>query len=128
MSFTTVTSSSKDVCGSRSNINSGVRAPQTVRELVAHYQKHEWTLERKAFATVDAHNAYLKLHILPKWQDHKLSEVKTIAVEQWLEGLSFAPATKAKLRNITSAAFSHGIRHEWKSLSLGRAFAIASEQ
>jgi integrase len=107
----------KAVLGLRLNINSGVRAPQTMRELVAHYQKHELTLERKAFATVDAHSAYLNLHILPKWQDHKLSEVKTIAVEQWLEGLTFAPATKAKLRNIMSAVFSHGIRHEWISFN-----------
>lgn len=107
----------KAILSLRSTINSGVRAPQTVSELVAHYQQHELTLERKAFATVDAHNAYLKLHILPKWHDHKLSEVKTIAVEQWLESLSYAPATKAKLRNIMSAVFSHAIRHEWISFN-----------
>jgi integrase len=107
----------KAVLSLRSTINSGVRAPETVRDLVAHYQKHELTLERKAFATVDAHESYLTLHILPKWQDHKLSEVKTVAVEQWLESLNLAPATKTKIRNIMSAVWSHGIRHEWFSFN-----------
>lgn len=103
----------KAVLSLRSTINSGIRAPQTVSELVAHYRKHELTLERKAFATVEAHQSYLTLHILPKWQDHKLSEVKTVAVEQWLESLELAPASKTKIRNIMSAVYSHGIRHEW---------------
>jgi len=51
----------------RSTINTGVRSPETVGDLVAHYQKHELTLERKAYATVEAHESYLTLHILPKW-------------------------------------------------------------
>ena len=102
----------KAVLSLRSTINSGVRAPETVRDLVAHYRKHELTLERKAYATVEAHESYLTLHILPKWQDHRLSEVKTVAVEQWLESLELAPATKTKIRNIMSAVWSHGIRHE----------------
>lgn len=50
---------------------------------------------------------------MPTWGTYKLSEVRTVAVEKWLDGLSFAPATKAKIRNIMSAVFSHGIRHEW---------------
>src|ERR1039457_267782 len=107
----------KAVLSLRSNINSGVRSPETVRDLIAHYRKHELTLERKAYATVQAHESYLTLHILPKWQDHKLSEVKTVAVEQWLDTMELAPATKTKIRNIMSAVYSHGIRHEWISFN-----------
>jgi integrase len=59
----------------------------------------------------------LELHILPKWKAFKLSEVKTVAVEKWLDDLSFAPATKTKIRNIMSAVYSHGIRHEWLSFN-----------
>jgi integrase len=103
----------KAVLSLRSTINSRVRSPETVSDLIAHYRKHELTLERKAFATVNAHELYLTLHILPKWKDHKLSEVKTVAVEKWLDSLTFAPATKTKIRNIMSAVYSHGIRHEW---------------
>src|SRR5277367_3999567 len=49
----------KAVLSLRSTINSGVRAPETVNDLVAHYRKHELTTERKAFATVEAHESYL---------------------------------------------------------------------
>ncbi len=59
----------------------------------------------------------MTLHILPKWQDYKLSEVKTVAVEQWLDSMDLAPATKTKIRNIMSAVYSHGIRHEWISFN-----------
>ena len=38
----------KAVLSLRSTINSGVCSPKTVHELVAHYRKHELTLERKA--------------------------------------------------------------------------------
>ena len=107
----------KAVLSLRSTINSGVRSPETVRDLIAHYRKHELTMERKAYATVQAHESYLTLHILPKWQDYRLSEVKTVAVEEWLESLELAPATKTKLRNIMSAVYSHGIRHEWISFN-----------
>jgi integrase len=107
----------KAVLSLRSNINSGVRSPQTVNELVAHYRQHELTLERKAFATVEAHESYLTLHILPKRGNHRLSEVKTVTVEKWLESLPLAPATKTKIRNIMSAVWSHGIRHEWFSFN-----------
>lgn len=103
----------KAVLSLRSTINTGVRSPETVKDLVAHYRKHELTLERKAYATVEAHESYLTLHILPKWKDYRLSQVKTVAVEQWLDSMDYAPATKTKIRNILSAVYSHGIRHEW---------------
>jgi len=107
----------KAVLSLRATINSGVRSPETVNDLVAHYRKHELTLERKAFATVEGHESYLTLHILPKWNAHNLSEVKTVVVEKWLESLSLAPASKTKIRNIMSAIFSHAIRHEWTAFN-----------
>jgi integrase len=103
----------KAVLSLRAKINSGVRSPETVNDLVIHYSKHELTLERKAFATVDALNIYIKLYVTPKWGSFKLSEVKTVAVEQWLESLPLAPGSQTKIRNIMSAIFSHDIRHEW---------------
>jgi hypothetical protein len=90
-----------------------VRSPETLNDLITHYKQHELTLERKAFATVDAHTVYIKNYVAPKWGVCKLSEVKTVAVEQWLESLPLAPASQSKIRNIMSAIFSHGIRHEW---------------
>jgi integrase len=103
----------KAALGLRVKINSGVRSPETVDELIAHYLKHELTLDRKAFATVEGHRVYIERYVRPRWGTLKLSEVRTVAVEQWLEGLPLAPGSRTKIRNVMSAIFSHGIRHEW---------------
>jgi integrase len=103
----------KAVLSLRATINSGVRTPETVDELITHYSKHELTPERKAFATIEGHTSYLKLHIVPKWGEYKLSAVRTVAVEAWLDNLPLSPGTRTKIRNIMSAVFTHGIRHEW---------------
>lgn len=60
----------------RANINTGVRSPETVNDLIAHYAKHELTLERKAFATVDAHTVYIRKYVTPIWGALRLSEGK----------------------------------------------------
>jgi integrase len=39
--------------------------------------------------------------------------VKSVQVEQWLKSLPLAPGSKAKLRNIMSALYSHATRWEW---------------
>lgn len=40
-----------------------------------------------------------------------LDDVKSVAVEKWLRSLDLAPGTKAKIRNLMGAPFSHCIRH-----------------
>jgi integrase len=96
------------------NSNSGVRSPETVNDLVAHYSQHELSVESgKRSSTREVYAGFLKLHIAPKWGSYRISEVKTVAVEKWLHGLSYAPATKSKIRNIMSAVFNHAIRYEW---------------
>lgn len=97
----------------RTNINIDVRVPVTVSELVAHYRKHELTPERKAFATIQSTSLYLSNHIVPKWGDLWLTDVRTVQVEEWLHSLPFAPGTRSKIRNIMSAVFNHAIRYEW---------------
>jgi hypothetical protein len=103
----------KAVLSLRSNINTGVRVPETLGDLITHYRERELTLQRKAYATVEAHRSYLMLHILPKLKAYRLTEVKTTDVEGWLEKMKLAPATRTKIRNIMSAVFSHGIRHDF---------------
>lgn len=82
----------------------------TIRELVEHYRQHE--LPRKAFSTQQAYQSYLNENLLPTWGNHKLNEVKAVAVEEWLATLKFTNGTKAKLRNILSALFTHAQRWE----------------
>lgn len=97
----------------RAKINSEVSSPETVNELLAHYQRYELTEDRKSFATVEGHRSYIKLHIVPRWGEYRLTSVRTVEVEQWLDSLPLAPGTRTKIRNIMSAVFSHGIRHQW---------------
>jgi integrase len=97
----------------RANINVEVRVPQTVSDLAAHYRKHELTSDKKAFATIESTSIYLSNHVVPKWGNVWLSDVRTVEVEQWLHSLPYAPATRSKIRNIMSTLFNHGIRHEW---------------
>jgi hypothetical protein len=97
----------------RSNINSEVRSPEMVDELLAHYLKHELTTERKAYSTVEVNSSFLRLYVKPRWGGVKLSDVKATAVEKWLSAVPKSPATRAKIRAVFSALFSHAVRHEW---------------
>jgi integrase len=42
-----------------------------------------------------------------------LSNIKAVAVEEWLGGLPLANGSKAKIRNVMSALFTHAMRYEW---------------
>jgi integrase len=89
--------------------------PLTCEQLIAHYMERELSEgnHQKAYSTKAGYKCYLANWILPRWRSYKLLSVKAIAVEEWLASLSAAAATKAKLRNIMSAVFSHAIRYEW---------------
>jgi integrase len=106
----------------------------TAETLVNHYRQHELpdAFEKKkptaglanedckSYSTQTIYDGYLKKWIVPRWGSYRLSEVKAVQVEVWLKGLCFpkttlplARGTKAKIRNIMSALFSHAIRWEW---------------
>jgi integrase len=98
----------------RANVNKETRTPRTVAELVTHYTEKELPKDSsKAYSTRKAYQSYFKNWIAPVWGSYRLSAVKTVAVEDWLRTLSLAPGTKAKMRNILSALFTHAMRHEW---------------
>ncbi len=65
----------------------------------------------KAHSTAVTYKRYLKKWILPRWKTYSIRSIEPIAVEDWLFGLKKANGTKAKIRNIMSAVFRHGIRH-----------------
>jgi len=97
--------------------------------LVQHYRQHEMPdifyresqlpeqlaedENRKSYATQDTYEGYLKKWILPRWKSYRLPDVKSVQVEQWLKSLPLAPGSKAKIRNIMSALYSHALRWEW---------------
>jgi integrase len=102
--------------------------------LVNHYRQHELPdvfnnmkpqpgardEETKSYATQVTYEGYLKKWILPRWRACRLKDIKATAVEDWLKKLCFpktnialARGSKAKIRNIMSALYSHAIRWEW---------------
>ncbi|MFL6389160.1 MAG: tyrosine-type recombinase/integrase [Terriglobales bacterium] len=99
----------------------------SIATLVEHYREHELPdifyktpptddepeEDRKAFSTQETYEGYLKKWILPRWGQYRLIDVKAIQVEQWLKTLSLARGSKAKIRNIMCALYSHAIRWEW---------------
>jgi integrase len=101
----------------------------SIETLVDHYRQHEMPdifykkkqlpeavaedENRKSYATQDTYEGYLKKWILPRWKSYRLPDVKAVQVEQWLKALPLAPGSKAKIRNIMSALYSHALRWEW---------------
>lgn len=75
---------------------------------------------RKSYATQVTYDGYLRKWILPRWRTCRLADIKAVDVEKWLKTLCFpktgiplARGSKAKIRNIMSALYSHAIRWEW---------------
>ena len=103
----------------------------SLETLVKHYRQHEMPdiyykktelpqeiaqdENRKSYATQDTYEGYLKKWILPRWKSYRLPDIKPVQVEQWLKSLPLSPGSKAKIRNIMSALYSHALRWEWVS-------------
>ncbi len=97
----------------RTTINTEVVSPETVNDLIAHYQVHELTPERKAFSSMETERIMLRKYIGPNWGESRLSEVRTIKVEEWLKLLELAPASRAKVKAVFRQIYTHAIRYEW---------------
>ena len=96
----------------RTNASAGNPAvPVTFSQLVKHYTNNE--LPSKAHSTQRTVETSLNVWMVPQWGDFRLSDVRTVDVENWLRGLSLANATKAKIRNVMHSIFAHACRHEW---------------
>jgi len=90
--------------------------PQTVRKLVEHYRLKETPMdnhEGKRRSTKLGYISNLENHILPRWGDYPPGRVTAVEVEEWLKSLKLAPGSRAKVRNVLSMIFRHGIRWGW---------------
>ena len=95
----------------RVDINRETWMPSTVEQLVTHYTERE--LPSKAHTTRAVYGSYIRTWVVPHWGVRSVSDVKTVAVEEWLKGLPLANGSKAKVRNVMHALFNHAMRHEW---------------
>lgn len=83
----------------------------TINTLWEHYSQEELPL--KALSTQDAYIIYAKNWIVPRWGNLPLEQVKTVEVERWLRAIGVADGTKAKIKCVMSALFSHAVRWEF---------------
>ncbi len=86
----------------------------TVSELVDHYRQRELATDHiwKTHSTKVTYQGYLNKWILPRWGSHSVSIIKAGEVELWLRSLPLARSSCAKIRNLMSVIFNHGIRYQ----------------
>jgi integrase len=120
MLFPTKALASVAVESLKSSVNrAGVQksaGPRTFGGLVDHYRMKELSKEsndRKRRKTKKVYEGNLKNHIVPRWGDYDIREIASVEVEEWLDRLKMAPASRSKLRNQMSTVFRHGIRWGW---------------
>lgn len=86
----------------------------TIFELAEHYRQRELRPDTiwKTYSTKVTYEGYLNKWILPRWGNYALARVNAGEVELWLRSLTLARASCAKIRNLMSVLFNHGIRYE----------------
>jgi len=92
------------------------RDPIFMGELIAHFREYELIDrgdEGRAYSTRKRCNSVLDKWVLPRWQGYKVSEIRTVDVENWLRGLHLARGTKAKIRKTLGLLYSHALRWEF---------------
>jgi len=83
----------------------------TINTLWERYSQKELPL--KALSTQDVYIIYAKNWIVPRWGNLPLEQIKTVEVERWLRATGVADGTKAKIKCVMSALFSHAVRWEF---------------
>ena len=102
----------------RRDINmSNVRSkgkPLTLSQLADHYSQRELSpnCRWKTHSTKLGYRGYLCKWIIPRWGAHKLTHIRAGEIELWLRSLPLARSSCAKIRNVMSVLFNHGLRHE----------------
>jgi integrase len=61
-------------------------------------------------STQMAYTSYLDTHILPKWEEYPLAEIRPLAVEQWLKTLPLARKTRGSIHNLMRLLFNSAMR------------------
>ena len=94
-------------------------AIQKFGTVAADYIRHELEAERSklAYPTRKIYGIYIRRWILDRWEREHLDRIRGADVESWLDTLDLANGSKAKIRNIMSAIYSHARRHGMTQLN-----------
>jgi len=76
---------------------------------------------RRSWSTKTNYRDMLNLYILPRWEEDRMLDIKTVAVEKWLSTLMrktdskklLENPTKQRIRNVFSVLFTHAQRYEF---------------
>ena len=88
--------------------------PITLSQLADHYCQRELAPSNrwKTHSTKMGYRGYLRKWIIPRWGGYTLNSIRAGEIELWLRSLPLARSTCAKIRNVMSVLFNHGLRHE----------------
>jgi len=88
--------------------------PVTLSQLADHYCQLELASSNrwKTHSTKMGYRGYLRKWIIPRWGGYTLFSIRAGEIELWLRSLPLARSTCAKIRNVMSVVFNHGLRHE----------------
>ena len=92
----------------------GKGKPFTLSRLADHYSQRELAPNNrwKTHSPKLGCRGYLGKWIVPRWGSYTLTCIPAGEIELWLRSLPLARSTCAKIRNVMSVLFHHGLRHE----------------
>ena len=92
----------------------GKGKPITISQLADHYSQRELSPNNrwKTHSTKMGYRGYLRKWIIPRWGGYPLTRIRAGEIELWMRSLPLARSTCAKIRNVMSVLFNHGLRHE----------------
>jgi integrase len=92
----------------------GKGRPVSLSQLADHYCQSELASSNrwKTHSTKMGYRGYLRKWIIPRRGRYTLSGIRAGEIELWLRSLPLARSTCAKIRNVMSVLFNHGLRHE----------------
>ena len=98
------------------NVEGPAGRATTVGVLARHFKDVELNDEndeRRSWSTRRNYKDMINGWILPRWETTKLTDVKSVAIEQWLSSLKqLANPTKQRIKCIFSVMFTHAQRYE----------------
>jgi integrase len=76
---------------------------------------------RRSWSTKTNYQDMLNLYILPRWEQDRMLDIEAVAVEKWLETLTYktkaekplANPTRQRIRNVFSVLFTHAQRYKF---------------
>jgi integrase len=86
-------------------------------QAVADRYRNEVLPHRTRLSTRTFYRPWLDRYILPQWGAYRLSDVRILAVEEWLNGLELKKKSKQHIRSLLQRLFHYAMK--WELVELG---------